>query len=68
MKYLGTGATSGLGRNAVEALLAQGCDVRATARVESAGAGLTALGAPAVPLELAQAVDGRCDALRQVMD
>ncbi|WP_199781296.1 NAD(P)-dependent oxidoreductase, partial [Cronobacter sakazakii] len=26
MKYLVTGATSGLGRNAVEALLAQGCD------------------------------------------
>ncbi|MDQ9205992.1 NAD(P)-dependent oxidoreductase, partial [Cronobacter sakazakii] len=29
MKYLVTGATSGLGRNAVEALLAQGCDVAA---------------------------------------
>ncbi len=35
MKYLVTGATSGLGRNAVEALLAQGCDVRATGRDET---------------------------------
>ncbi len=43
MKYLVTGATSGLGRNAVEALLAQGCDVRATGRDENAGAELTAL-------------------------
>ncbi len=68
MKYLVTGATSGLGRNAVEALLAQGCDVRATGRDENAGAELTALGAQFVPLELAQADDARCDALMQGCD
>ncbi|EGT5183141.1 SDR family NAD(P)-dependent oxidoreductase [Cronobacter sakazakii] len=68
MKYLVTGATSGLGRNAVEALLAQGCNVRATGRDENVGAELTALGAQFVPLELAQADDARCDALMQGCD
>ncbi len=63
MKYLVTGATSGLGRNAVEALLAQGCAVRATGRDANAGAELAALGAEFVPLELAQADDARFDAL-----
>ncbi|ALB63056.1 FIG036672: Nucleoside-diphosphate-sugar epimerase [Cronobacter condimenti 1330] len=68
MKYLVTGATSGLGRNAVETLLAQGCEVRATGRDAKAGAELSALGAEFVPLELTQADEARCDALVQGCD
>ncbi|EOC1325630.1 NAD(P)-dependent oxidoreductase [Cronobacter dublinensis] len=68
MKYLVTGATSGLGRNAVEALLAQGCAVRATGRDAKVGAALAAQGAEFVPLELAQADDARVDALLRGCD
>jgi len=54
-RILVTGATGGLGRNAVRALLADGCRVRATGRDRAAGAQLAAAGADFVPLDLAHA-------------
>lgn len=54
-RYLVTGATGGLGRNAVEALLAAGNRVRATGRDRAAGTGLAGAGAEFVPLDLAHA-------------
>jgi nucleoside-diphosphate-sugar epimerase len=52
MHILVTGATGGLGRNAVEYLLSQGTSVVATGRNIVAGAQLTALGAAFVPMDL----------------
>lgn len=54
-RYLVTGATGGLGRNAVQTLLAAGCRVRATGRDRAAGSMLAGAGAEFVPLDLAQA-------------
>lgn len=54
-RVLVTGATGGLGRNAVEALLRQGIQVRATGRNLAAGEALSAMGAEFVPLDLAAA-------------
>jgi len=52
MKVLVTGATSGLGRNAAEALLAQGAEVRASGRDPAQGRALQALGAMFSPADL----------------
>jgi len=52
-RVLVTGATGGLGRNAVEALLERGVEVRATGRNLAAGRALAATGAEFVPLDLA---------------
>jgi len=54
-RVLVTGATGGLGRNAVEALLHRGIQVRATGRNLVAGKALSAMGAEFVPLDLATA-------------
>ena len=53
MKVLVTGATSGLGRNAVECLLQEGYQVHATGRNQQAGAELEGLGAEFSALDLA---------------
>lgn len=63
MNFLVTGATSGLGRNAVEWLLGAGHRVRATGRDLAAGQALVALGAKFVPLDLALASPAECAAL-----
>lgn len=67
-RVLVTGATGGLGRNAVEALLAQGAQVRATGRNAVAGAALQGAGAQFEPLDLATATDAQWQALLQDID
>lgn len=57
MKFLVTGATSGLGRNAVEWLCQQGHQVYATGRNQIEGEKLTALGATFTALDLICASD-----------
>jgi len=54
-RVLVTGATGGLGRNAVDALLEQGVAVRATGRNAMIGAQLVACGADFVAVDLATA-------------
>ena len=56
-RVLVTGATGGLGRNAMEALLSRGIEVRATGRNPAAGEALSAMGAEFVPLDLAATGD-----------
>ena len=68
MKLLVTGATSGLGRNAVEWLLAAGHQIRATGRDPQAGAELAKLGAEFVRLDLALATPAECAALLDDID
>lgn len=68
MNYLVTGATSGLGRNAAEWLLAAGFKVRASGRDLPAGAALAARGAEFVPLDLALASPTECAALLAGVD
>lgn len=63
MKILVTGATSGLGRNAVEYLRQQNISVVATGRNRLAGEELTREGAVFVPLDLAQANHEQCVSL-----
>lgn len=63
MKVLVTGATSGLGRNAVEWLLAAGHQVLATGRDGAAGDILRQAGAQFTPLDLADASAADCTAL-----
>ena len=63
MKILVTGATSGLGRNAVETLLSEGHQVIATGRSREAGAQLAASGAMFTPLDLSLADIAECRAL-----
>lgn len=53
MSTLVTGATSGLGRNAVDGLLAAGQPLRATGRNTAVGAALTRQGVPFVAADLA---------------
>lgn len=57
MRFLVTGATSGLGRNAVEWLLTQGHYVHATGRNGQVGQLLIALGAKFTELDLITATD-----------
>lgn len=54
MRYLVTGATSGLGRNAAQTLLAQGHQVVALGRNLQVGAELSAQGAEFIALDLSQ--------------
>ncbi|OYO30747.1 NAD(P)-dependent oxidoreductase [Janthinobacterium sp. PC23-8] len=67
-RILVTGATGGLGRNAVHFLLAQGVDVRASGRNLDVGRELERLGAQFVPLDLAQATPQQMDQLVRGMD
>jgi nucleoside-diphosphate-sugar epimerase len=57
MKFLVTGATSGLGRNAVEWLLKEGYEVHATGRNAQIGQQLKLLGATFTVLDLVFATD-----------
>lgn len=63
MKVLVTGATSGLGRNAVEWLLAAGHTVYATGRDRSVGEQLRQAGAVFTALDLSVATEAECAAL-----
>ncbi|WP_156294288.1 NAD-dependent epimerase/dehydratase family protein [Serratia oryzae] len=63
MRVLVTGATSGLGRNAVEWLLAAGHQVHATGRDEAVGLALVALGAKFTALDLTRAGVEQCEQL-----
>lgn len=60
MKILVTGATSGLGRNAVQSLLESGYTVVATGRNLTQGERLKNAGATFVPLDLTQASPETC--------
>lgn len=62
-RVLVTGATGGLGRNAVEALLQQGVAVRATGRNQAVGAELQRLGAEFVARDLATMSSAQADML-----
>lgn len=68
MTILVTGATSGLGRNAVEALQAQGIAVRATGRDLVRGASLQQLGIEFVPADLAHLSATQADHLFRDVD
>lgn len=57
MKFLVTGATGGLGRNAIEWLLKEGHEVHATGRNQAIGHQLVELGATFTPLNLIDATD-----------
>ncbi|WP_269935051.1 NAD-dependent epimerase/dehydratase family protein [Serratia liquefaciens] len=63
MKVLVTGATSGLGRNAAEWLLAAGHQVHATGRDIAVGRQLAAQGASFTALDLTVAGDEQCEQL-----
>jgi nucleoside-diphosphate-sugar epimerase len=67
-RILVTGATGGLGRNAVQQLLAQGARVRATGRNTAVGQALQAQGAEFLPLDLATAHATACQALLHDVD
>ena len=67
-RILVTGATGGLGRNAVEALLRRGIDVRATGRNTATGEALSAMGAEFVALDLATTNPEALAALVQDVD
>jgi len=62
-RVLVTGATGGLGRNAVDALLARGVQVRATGRNAAIGANLSAQGAEFITADLAHATPAGMRAL-----
>ncbi|MGL5387557.1 MAG: NAD-dependent epimerase/dehydratase family protein [Serratia sp. (in: enterobacteria)] len=68
MKVLVTGATSGLGRNAAEWLLAAGHQVHATGRDEAVGRELVAQGAKFTPLDLTRAGMEQCEQLMKGYD
>jgi len=65
MRVLVTGATGGLGRNAVDFLLEQGIDVRATGRNPQVGRALSQRGAHFLALDL---VTAEASALRALLD
>lgn len=62
-RVLVTGATGGLGRNAVNALLKRGLEVRATGRNRTVGAKLRAQGAEFIELDLTQATRAELESL-----
>lgn len=68
MKVLVTGATSGLGRHAVEFLRQQGKDVRATGDNPAMGALLEKLGAQFIHADLTQLVSSQAKALLADVD
>lgn len=63
-----TGATGGLGRNAVEALLTRGVSVRATGRNAAVGALLRQAGADFRPADLSTLTTGEADDLLKGVD
>ncbi len=67
-RILVTGATGGLGRNAVHALLEQGIEVCATGRNTHIGKALTAAGADFIALDLATASSAQIAALLRGVD
>ena len=68
MTTLVTGATGGLGRNAVDALLAQGARVRATGRDAAQREAFLARGIDYVPADLARLTPTTLDALFEGVD
>jgi nucleoside-diphosphate-sugar epimerase len=67
-RILITGATGGLGRNAVHALLQKGMEVRASGRNAETGKALAAAGAEFVALDLATAMPAQLDGLMRDVD
>lgn len=68
MKVLVTGATSGLGRNAVEFLCQKGISVRATGRNEAMGKLLEKMGAEFVPADLTELVPSQAKVMLAGID
>ena len=68
MKVLVTGATSGLGRNAVEFLCQKGISVRATGRNEAMGKLLEKMGAEFVPADLTELVSSQAKVMLAGID
>lgn len=68
MKVLVTGATSGLGRNAVEFLCQKGISVRATYRNEAMGKLLEKMGAEFVPADLTELVSSQAKVMLAGID
>ncbi|VFS69206.1 short chain dehydrogenase [Raoultella terrigena] len=68
MKVLVTGATSGLGRNAVEYLRNKGISVRATGRNEAMGKLLSKMGAEFVPADLTELVSSQAKVMLAGID
>jgi len=68
MKVLVTGATSGLGRNAVEYLRRRGVSVKATGRNEAMGRLLTKMGAEFVHADLTQLVSSQAKVMLAGID
>ncbi|TFE58778.1 SDR family NAD(P)-dependent oxidoreductase, partial [Escherichia coli] len=68
MKVLVTGATSGLGRNAVEYLRHQGVQVRATGRNEAMGRLLEKMGAGFIQADLTELVSSQAKAMLAGID
>lgn len=64
MKVLVTGATSGLGRNAVEYLRNKGISVRATGRNEAMGKLLSKMGAEFIPADLTELVSSQAKVMQ----
>lgn len=68
MKVLVTGATSGLGRNAVEFLCQKGISVRATGRNEAMGKLLEKMGAEFVRADLTELVSSQAKVMLAGID
>lgn len=68
MRFLVTGATSGLGRNAAQGLLDAGHEVYATGRDRHAGRELSRLGAKFIPLDLTTVTTQECQQLVKACD